>query len=263
MGGIAILITMIRMSARAGIAVVLGAVIVVAVILVLFPLLPSHEERVHEKTANDETGTRTATALVPLPAPGTAGTVSVEEALYHRRSVREYAAEPLNITDISQLLWAAQGVTSSRGFRTAPSAGALYPLEIFVACGNVSGLPAGVYHYLPESHALERVSGREVREELYKSALLQTPVRDAPAVIIIAADYNRTTQKYGERGIRYVHMEAGHAAENICLQAYALGIGTVTIGAFDDSGVRSVLGLPPEKIPLYLMPVGKMRQGTA
>ncbi|MDD1682195.1 MAG: SagB/ThcOx family dehydrogenase [Methanoregula sp.] len=264
----AIPITMMRMSERAGNTVVIAAgiglaIIVIAGIFALSTPPAAFEKTVPDKTIQEETGTRTDAAFIPLPAPETAGTVSVEEALLYRRSVREYAATPLNSSDISRLLWAAQGRTGSRGFRTAPSAGALYPLEVFVSCTNVSGLPAGLYHYLPESHALEQVSGRDVREDLYKNALFQAPVRDAPAVIIIAADYNRTTQKYGERGIRYVHMEAGHAAENICLQAYALGIGTVTIGAFDDSGVRSVVGLPPEQIPLYLMPVGKVRMQTA
>lgn len=204
-------------------------------------------------------GTRTAAAdHLPLPAAVTTGTVSVEEALAGRRSAREYSAEPPDISRIARLVWAAQGVTGTQGFRTAPSAGALYPLEIYVAAGNVTGLPAGLYHYLPDTHALEKTGDRDIREDLCRNSLDQKPVRDAPAVIIIAADYNRTTAKYGTRGIRYVHMEAGHAAQNICLQAYALGIGTVPVGAFDDGGVRSVLGLPPEQVPLYLMPVGNV-----
>jgi SagB-type dehydrogenase family enzyme len=259
---------MVQMNERAGNAVVLAAgvvlaVIVVAVIFALSTPPSAPGMPVQEKTAQKEPGHLTTAALVTLPAPKTAGTISVEEALFGRRSVREYAATPPDSSEISQLLWAAQGVTNARGFRTAPSAGALYPLEVYVASGNVTGLPAGVYHYLPESHALELVSGRDVRGDLYTSALMQAPVRDAPATIIIAADYNRTTQKYGERGVRYVHMEAGHAAENICLQAFTLGIGTVTIGAFDDSSVRSVLGLPPELTPLYLMPVGRLRVQAA
>ena len=194
---------------------------------------------------------------VTLPAPRTSGTIPVEQALAARRSVREYADSPLDIAGLSQLLWAAQGITGTGGLRTAPSAGALYPLEIYAVCGNVTGLSPGVYRYIPDSHALEPVIGRDVRDDLYLAALQQAPVRDAPAVIVIAADYDRTTCKYGERGIRYVHMEAGHASENIYLQAYALRLGTVTIGAFDDNGVRSVLGLPQNQTPLYLMPVGK------
>lgn len=200
--------------------------------------------------------------LIPLPAPETDGTVSVEEALSSRRSVRQYAATPLELPELSQLLWAAQGVTDPSGLRSAPSAGALYPLEVYVACGNVNGLLPGVYQYLPESHAAIRVIDGDVREDLSTSALGQSPVRDAPAVIIIAAEYQRTTRKYGDRGVRYVHMESGHAAENIYLQAYTLGIGTVAIGTFDDAGVASVLGLPANQTPLYLMPVGKLKTGT-
>ena len=209
--------------------------------------------------SDGKTNALPADSRIPLPAPKMTGTVSVEEAVVNRRSVREYATTPLDISEISQLVWSAQGLTDPSGLRAAPSAGALYPLEIYVACGNVTGLSDGVYHYLPKSHALDRVIGRDVREDLYRSALRQPAVRDAAAVIIIAADYNRTTQKYGERGIRYVHMEAGHASENIYLQAYALGIGTVAIGAFDESGVQSVLGLSQDQTPLYLMPIGKLR----
>lgn len=234
---------------RVFIFLVIAASIIVAGLIILSP------------SPNDygETGTPSTGSRVTLPAPKISGTVSVEEAVSGRRSVREYAATPLEISDISQLLWAAQGLTDLTGLRTVPSAGALYPLEIYAACGNVTGLSSGVYHYIPESHALDRVIGRDVREDLYRSALQQPSVRDAAAVIIIAADYNRTTQKYGERGIRYVHMEAGHTSENIYLQAYTLGIGTVAIGAFDDSGVQSVLGLPQNLTPLYLMPIGKTR----
>jgi SagB-type dehydrogenase family enzyme len=205
------------------------------------------------------TSTISPDRLIPLPEPKITGGVSVEEAIAGRRSVREYADTPLELSELSQLLWAAQGVTDPSGLRAAPSAGALYPLEISIACGNVNGLVPGVYQYHPGSHAVKRVIDRDVREDLFTSALGQPSIRDAPAVIIIAADYQRTTGKYGERGVRYVHMEAGHAAENIYLQAYALGIGTVAIGAFDDSGIASVLGLPGNQTPLYLMPVGKLR----
>lgn len=209
-----------------------------------------------------EQGNDTIRAETPvsLPAPQVGGTISVEEALMNRRSVRNYADIPLSSQDISQLLWAGQGITGPGGLRTAPSAGARYPLEIYLASGNVSGLPPGLYRYLPESHALVEVSDHDVRYELYNNALLQVAVRDAPAVIIIAADYNRTTGTYGNRGIRYADMEAGHAAGNICLQAYTRGIGTVPVGAFDDRGILSVLGQPPGITPLYLMPVGNVER---
>jgi SagB-type dehydrogenase family enzyme len=228
---------------------VIAAGIIVAGYIV-FPLLSAGPAKTNALSADSR---------IPLPSPKMTGTVSVEEAVVNRRSVREYATIPVDISEISQLVWSAQGLTDPSGLRAAPSAGALYPLEIYVACGNVSGMSEGVYHYLPESHALDRISGRDVREDLYRSALGQPSIRDAAAVIIIAADYNRTMRKYGERGIRYVHMEAGHASENIYLQAYALRIGTVAIGAFDDSSVQSVLGLSKDQMPLYLMPVGKLR----
>lgn len=208
-------------------------------------------------------GTQVTVGRIPLPEPQTSGTISVEEAIHNRRSVREFDTASLDLTDLSQLLWAAQGMSGPSGLRTAPSAGALYPLEIYVASGNVTGLPSGVYHYLPDSHTLERIWDHDIRKALFRSSLSQTPVRDAPAVIIIAADYRRTTGTYGERGIRYVQMEAGHVSENIYLQAYPLGIGTVAIGAFDDNTVKSVLGLPAYHEPLYLMPVGTIHRRTS
>lgn len=232
--------------------------ITAACIIIAGCVFPGPHAPDHEKT-----GTVSHGGLISLPVPEITGTVSVEEALQNRRSTRIYAAVPLEVSEISQILWAAQGLTGPSGLRAAPSAGALYPLEIYIACGNVTGLPGGVYHYLPESHALETVLERDVLEGLYRSSQSQLPVRDAAAVIIIAADFSRTTSKYGERGTRYVNMEAGHASENIYLQAYALGLGTVAIGAFDDNSVRSVLGLPPDHMPLYLMPIGKLSEGVS
>ncbi|QYZ78101.1 SagB/ThcOx family dehydrogenase [Methanofollis formosanus] len=195
---------------------------------------------------------------VQLPAPRENGGRSIEEALATRRSVREYADGPLTLAELSQLLWAAQGVTDEMsGFRTAPSAGALYPLEVYVAAGEVTDLPAGVYRYLPAEHRLERVAEGDVRRDLAGAALNQSAVRDAAAVIAIAGVYERTTGKYGERGIRYVHMESGHAAQNIYLQATSLGHGAVSIGAFHDDEVGRVLGMNEDERPLYLMPVGR------
>ncbi|QSZ68349.1 SagB/ThcOx family dehydrogenase [Methanofollis aquaemaris] len=195
---------------------------------------------------------------VQLPAPRKDGGRSIEEVLAARRSVREYADGLLTLQELSQLLWAAQGVTDDpTGFRTAPSAGALYPLEVYVAAGEVADLPAGVYRYLPAEHRLDRVAEGDRRRDLSGAALNQSAVGDAAAVIAIAGVYERTTGKYGERGIRYVHMEAGHAAQNIYLQAASLGLGTVSIGAFHDDDVGRVLGMNEDEHPLYLMPVGK------
>ncbi|MCK8519023.1 SagB/ThcOx family dehydrogenase [Methanoculleus sp. 7T] len=193
---------------------------------------------------------------VTLPAPLSGGDVPVEEALRERRSVRVYAEVPLTPADVGQILWAAQGVTDERGYRTAPSAGALYPLEVYVVAGDVMDLEPGVYHYRPGEHLLVPTAGGDRRAAL-QAAVNQTSVGEAPATVVIAAVPTRTTAKYGERGMRYVFMEAGHAAENVYLQAEASNLGTVTIGAFDDGEVRDVLGLPENTTPFCLMPVGR------
>lgn len=193
---------------------------------------------------------------VPLPKPKFSSRVSVEEALKNRRSIREYKTEKLDISEIAQILWSAQGITSDWGGRTAPSAGALYPIEIYLAVGEVSGLDVGVYHYRPKEHELIKVISGDVRKELSKAALGQTSIQKAPISVIIAAVYERTTRKYGERGIRYVHMEVGHVGQNIYLQAYSLGLGTVMMGAFHDNKVKEVLNIREE--PLAIMPIGKI-----
>jgi SagB-type dehydrogenase family enzyme len=192
-----------------------------------------------------------------LPTPRHDSETSVEEALLERRSVRSYADEPPTLAEVSQLLWAAQGITNPSGGRTAPSAGALYPLEIYLLSGEVNDLPAGLYHYKPDDHSLTLVMGGDQRQALYEAALNQSAVKDATAVIVITAIYERTTVKYGERGIRYVHMEVGCVAQNIYLQAVSLDLGTVFIGAFHDDGVRQVLQLGADEHPLALMPVGR------
>ncbi len=196
-------------------------------------------------------------ASIILPDPAKDGLFSVEAALQARRSIRSYADEALTLAEVGQLLWAAQGTTSSRGFRTAPSAGALYPLEIFVVVGNVTDLPSGVYRYHPNTHALGKTSGGDLRQALRQSALGQRCLAEAPVVMVISAVYERTTAKYRERGVRYAMMEAGHAAQNIYLQAVSLEIGTVVIGAFQDKQVQSVLNCRADEKPLYLMPLGK------
>jgi len=196
---------------------------------------------------------------VPLPPVKSKGEVSLEEAIQLRRSVREFGGGTLGLEDISQLLWAAQGISARGGFRTAPSAGALYPLELYVVAGRVDGLSAGVYRYQPETHELVHMTSDDLRRPLASAALGQSWVRRAPAVLVIASVYKRTTGKYGQRGRRYAHIEVGHAAQNIYLQAAARGLGTVLVGAFDDSEVQDVLGLPPDHEPLGLMPVGRKR----
>jgi SagB-type dehydrogenase family enzyme len=181
----------------------------------------------------------------------------VEEIIQKRRSVRDYAPSPLELGEISRLLWAAQGLTDVAGFRTAPSAGALYPLEAHLVAGSIQAMEAGVYRYLPSGHALDRVFAGDIRKELASAALGQACVSGAPAVVAISGIFARTTHKYGERGVRYVHMEAGHAAQNFYLEAVSLGLGTVVVGAFHDEQVRRLLRC--EGQPLYLMPVGRPR----
>ncbi|NLE44550.1 MAG: SagB/ThcOx family dehydrogenase [Chloroflexi bacterium] len=180
--------------------------------------------------------------------------MSVEEALAQRRSVRSFIDQELSAEEIGQLLWAAQGVTDPRGLRAAPSAGALYPIELYVLT------PEGLYHYRPGSHSLGAVVAGDLREPLWQAALQQDALRDAPAVFVITAEYQRTAAKYGERAVRYVHMEAGHAAQNLLLQAVALGLGGVPIGAMRDEQVQRALSLPREHEPLYLLPVGRPAQ---
>lgn len=189
-----------------------------------------------------------------LPRPARRGEVSVEEALARRRSHRSFEERALDVEAIGQLLWAAQGIVTRTGFRTAPSAGALYPLEIYAV------LPEGVYRYDPRRHRLARTVERDVREDLCRAALDQTSIAQAPLVLVFAAVHSRIAKEYGPtRGERYVHMEIGHAAQNVHLQAAALGLGSVPIGAFHDARMQLVLGLPREEKPLYLVPVGVPR----
>lgn len=196
-----------------------------------------------------------------LPAPQKESSFSVEEALFRRRSVRSFQDEPLLLEEFAQILFAACGITEERyGFRTAPSAGALYPLGLLVVVGKVEGLSPGVYRYLPEKHQLKKVISGDKRRELCQAALSQESIQEAPVVLVITAGYERTTRHYGGRGIRYVHMEAGHVGQNIYLQAESLNLGTVAIGAFQDREVARVLDLPMEMAPLYIFPVGKPRK---
>ena len=198
-----------------------------------------------------------AQEVIHLPEPTYDGSVSVEHALRHRRSVRHYKNEPLTLSEISQLLWAAQGFTTESGFRTAPSAGALFPLEVYVAAGNVTDRPAGIYKYNYRDHTIFQSVGEDKRKELSQAALNQRSIATAPAVFLFCAVFERVTRTYGERGHRYVFMEIGHAAQNLCLQAVALGMGTVVIGAFRDDEVKVIAHLAEDEQPTYIIPVGR------
>jgi len=195
---------------------------------------------------------------IKLPEPDRIGDVSLESALQKRRSHRAYSDEPLAVGEVSQLLWAAYGVTDPRGLRTAPSAGALYPLEVYLVAGDVEDIPPGVYRYRPHDHELLKVVEGDVRPRLYDASLRQSFIRDAPALLVISAVYERTTDRYGERGARYVQMEAGHAGQNVLLAAACLDLGAVPVGAFDDGGVKRGLEMPQEEAPLYIIALGKI-----
>jgi SagB-type dehydrogenase family enzyme len=196
---------------------------------------------------------------IKLPEPKYDSDISIEEALLKRRSVRSYKDSLLTLAEVSQLLWAAQGITSPGGLRTAPSAGALYPIEVYIVAGNVDNLPDGVYNYRPDKHELVGVVKGDKRNELCNAALGQTSVRNAAAVMVFSAVYERTTVKYGDRGIQYVHIETGHAAQNVFLQSVPLELGTVVIGAFYDDAVKKILKMSDREQPLYIMPVGRMK----
>ena len=199
--------------------------------------------------------------IVPLPTPDETSDVSVEEAIANRRSRREYGESALTRDELGQLLWAAQGVTErTSGFRAAPSAGALYPLEMYVIVGTpgVTDLETGLYRYRPANHELIRDELGNVQSELRVAALDQEDVEKAAVDIVMCAVDEQTTQQYGDRGrTRYVPMEAGHAGENLYLQAEALDLATVSIGAFEDDRVRDTVGIPTDQRPLYIFPVGR------
>lgn len=192
---------------------------------------------------------------IALLQPAKKGGISVEEAILKRRSIRRYSKKPLNLREISQILWSAYGVTSSRGYRAAPSAGATYPMEIYILVINAEDIEPGLYRYNYENHSINFCKNIESFKPFVSAALGQDFVYEASINIIITAEFSRTTSIYGNRGNRYVWMEAGHIAENISLQAESLGLGTVVIGAFYDDELKKFLNIKEE--PLCIMPVGK------
>ena len=217
------------------------------------------EEEAPATPAPSPAPTTEETPTISLPDPRLKGEMTLEEAILKRRSRRDFRDSPLTLWEISQILWAAQGITDKTGLRAAPSAGALYPLDLYLVVGKegVEGLGEGVYHYLPQSHSLEPTLEGDVRQTLARLSLGQMSIAEAPLSLLITAEYERTTEKYGDRGVRYVHMEAGHAGQNVYLQAEALGLGTVTIGAFQDEEISKALNLPRSYRPLYVMPIGR------
>jgi len=211
-----------------------------------------------KKTFGEMTG-----AMIKLPEPKLKGQMSLEEVISKRRSIRDFSDTPLTKEQISQILWAAQGITDKeKSFRSAPSAGALYPLELFLVVGEngVKDISPGVFQFLPEDHSIKVVLDKDVKEDLANAALGQSAVAQVAVDIVITAEFERTTGKYGERGVQYVWLEAGHVAENILLQVTSFGLGAVPIGAFNDEKVIKILNIPLEFKPLYIIPIGRSKE---
>ena len=200
---------------------------------------------------------QTERRVVVLPPVAHESLGELTDAFHHRRSVRAFAPHALTLRQVAHLMWASQGTTHADGLRTAPSAGALYPLEIYLVVGSVEGLAPGIYRYRSVSHDLVFHQTGDRRARVAAAALNQGWMAAAAATVVIAAEFERTTRKYEERGLRYVHIEVGHAGQNLALTAAALGLGTVFVGAFDDARVHGVLELPAAHRPLGLMPVGR------
>ena len=199
----------------------------------------------------------------------TDGEVSVEYVLAHRRSQRHLTGQAISVEQLGQLVWSAYGVTSPQpykpltrgGFRTAPSAGGLYPLEIDVIIGNVDGVEPGVYRYVSEEHKIVRRIDKDIRKEICEAAFGQAFVREAPVTIVYSGIYGRTTKKYGARGLcRYIWIDLGHSAENLCLQVESLNLGTCMVGAFDDDQVSKLMQYPEEELPMYMAAIGHKRE---
>ncbi len=206
---------------------------------------------------DDEMETPTNAEAIGLPEPQEESGVSIEQSLAGRRSVRSFSEEAVSLQDVGQLLWAAQGITSPQGLRTAPSAGATFPLEVYVVAERVEGLDAGIYRYVPQGHALTQVAEGHFAKSLREAALDQDSIEEAAVNLVIAAEFERTEARYGDRGERFVYIESGHAAQNVFLQCASLDLDAVVVGAFTDPQVKEVVRLPETEEPVYIIPIGK------
>jgi SagB-type dehydrogenase family enzyme len=195
---------------------------------------------------------------IKLPAPVKTGGMPLVEALQVRRTVRHFASRPLDLGQISQLLWGAGGTTDPRGLRTSPSAGATYPLDLYLVVGErgVADLAPGVYHYQVAAHALTPVAPGDLRAAVARASGHQSWMTQAPVMVVITGEYRRCTARYGDRGVRYTHMESGNVSQNLFLAAEALGLGAGIVGAFEDKALAREVQLPPAHEPLLVMPVG-------
>lgn len=231
-------------------------IITIQIMLLIFPLTMSWALGEKQNNEGDD--------LIPLPSASFKGIISVEEAIVNRRTERSFSSEPLALKEWGQILWAAQGITSSEGIkkRSAPSAGALYPLDIYLILGENALKPtgSGVFHYLPIQHALRRLSKKDLRKKVAEASLYQLWMAEAPGMIVITAEYPRITGKYGNRGIRYAHIEAGHVAQNCFLQAESLQLCAGIVGAFDDEALSDLLPFPEGHDPILILPVGRQSE---
>ncbi|MGA9756101.1 MAG: SagB/ThcOx family dehydrogenase [Desulfobaccales bacterium] len=200
---------------------------------------------------------------IKLPPPAKQGGMALAMALEARRTVRRFASRPLDLAQISQLLWSADGLSDAQGHRTSPSAGATYPLDLYLVVGErgVPDLPTGIYHYLVAEHGLRLLAPGDSHAAVVRACLHQTWMAEAPVMVVIAGEYRRCTNRYGERGLRYTHMESGNVSQNLFLAAEALGLGAGIVGAFEDKALARVLNLPPAHEPLLVMPVGYKQEG--
>ncbi|BDZ66984.1 SagB/ThcOx family dehydrogenase [Methanobacterium ferruginis] len=236
-------------------------VVLVAIILLSIFLVIYLSYSLFMKPEQTEYQSRTILGTISLPQAEISGNMSVDETIQNRRSVRSFSATSLTLNDVSQLLWAAQGITDSeRNFRATPSAGHVYPMEVYLVTGDgsVQGLEAGIYHYNPFNHTLEKIVEGDQRYNLSQAAHQQQWVNDAPISLVITGNYQKMIDKYPNEtlSMRFVHMEAGHIGENIYLEAVSRGLGTVAIGSFYDDQMINILKLPSNETPLYIYPVG-------
>jgi len=197
--------------------------------------------------------------VVALPPPAHDGPVALEAAVFNRRSVRAYSTVALSLEELSQLVWVAQGISHPEGYRTVASAGALYPLDLYVLVGRVEDIEPGVYKYVPRAHQLDEVALGNAWDRLWSTVLANRQVKESAAVFAITARYEPIVNKYGAGSEKFVHMEVGHAVQNVYLQAAALGLATVVVGSFVDNEVSAIFGCPENEIPMVLMPVGRPR----
>lgn len=218
--------------------------------------------------------------MIELPVPSLDGNVSVEDAINKRRSFREFTDQPLSMADLSQCVWSAQGITGSDGKKVAPSAGAVYPVTLYVVIGVIDNLSAGLYRYEPNRHTLEAIRAGELRAQLRDAAFEEQPwIGQAASILVIAADISKASSTFqqqprpllparlyllhpwsrpaGQRGFRYIYMEVGAIAENVYLQGQTIGVGVVFIGGFDDQKVTDVLKLPSPYTPIGLVCLGR------